>query len=79
MKLWRGPGPCSGGRGEAGGLGLVDGVPGDCVWTVPLSFETTVELVQIVGQAQVVSRVGGSGFVMGELSEPLPDRSRVLG
>jgi len=44
-----GCGPCSGGGGGVGGMDLVDGVMGDGVCTVPLSFKSTVMLVQIVG------------------------------
>ncbi len=43
--------------GGGGGLELEDGVMGDGVRTVPLSFKATVELIYFVGQVQVV--VGG--------------------
>jgi len=46
---------------------------------VPLSFKAAVELIQIVGQTEVVSGVGGFRFVVSDLSEPFPDRSRVVG
>ena len=47
------------------------------VWvrTVQLSFKSTVELVQVVGQARVVDGVGGSGLVVSDLPKPSSDRS----
>ena len=43
-----------------------------------LSFKSTVELVQVVGQTAVVSGVGGFLLEVGNLPEPFPDRSRVV-
>ncbi len=76
IQLWRGPGLYSGprlysgGGGGAGGLDLVDGVTDDGVRTVPLSFKAIVELIQFVGQAQVVG-ARGVRFVIRDLSERL--------
>ena len=47
--------------------------------TVPLSIKATVKLVQVVGQAWVVSGVGGSRLTVGNQPKPFPDRSRVIG
>ncbi len=44
-----------------------------------MSFTATVELIQFVDQVQVVNGVGGFRFVVCDLSEPLPDRTRVVG
>ena len=41
-------------------------------------LHATVELVQLVGQAQVVNGVGGWRVVLCDLSEHFPDRSRFL-
>ena len=45
--------------GEVQLMGLGGGVTGDGVRTVPLSFKATVKLIQVVGQAWIVSGVGG--------------------
>jgi len=55
-------GPCCGGGGGVGGMGLVNGVMGDGVSTVPLSFKSTVVLVQFIGSAQVIESVGSFSF-----------------
>ena len=44
-----------------------------------MSFKAAVELVQLVGQAQVVNGVGGFRSVVCDLSESLPHISRVVG
>ena len=46
--------------------------------TVQLSFKSAVELIQVIGQAGVVSGGGGSGLEVGNLPEPSPDRRRVV-
>lgn len=57
----------------------MEGIDGDGVRTVPLSVKGTVKVIQLVGQMRVVGRLGGSGFEVCVLSEPLPDRCRVSG
>ena len=57
----------------------MDGVTGDGIRTDPLSFKATVKLFQVIGQACVIHGVGGFCFVICDLSEPPPNRSRVIG
>ena len=45
---------------------------------VQLSFKSTVELIKVVALARVVVGLGSSGFVVGDLPRPSPDRSRVV-
>lgn len=71
--------PAWGGGGGCGGLGLVSGVTGDGVRTVPLSFKEAIKLIQFAGHACIVDGVGGFGHAVGNLSKPLPDRCRVIG
>ncbi len=78
-QLWRGPGPHWGGGSGGGRPELVNGITADGVRTVPLSFKMTVELIQFVGEAQVVNGIGGLRFVVCDLSELLPGRTRVTG
>jgi len=62
----------------AGGGGLFDGAVGDGVRrTLPLAFKSTVELIQLVFQAEVIHGVGCFRLVVGDMSETSPDRSRV--
>ncbi len=58
-------------------LEMVDGVTGDGVRTVPLSFKETVENIQVVGQMQVIDGVGGFRLAVGYLSESVPEGARV--
>ena len=57
--------------------GVIDDM-GDGVKSSPLSFKTTVELIQLVGKSQVICGVGGCRSIVCYLSEPPPDRSRVV-
>ena len=43
-----------------------------------MSLISTVELVQVVGQARVVNGGRGSGLEVGDLPEPSPDSSKVI-
>ncbi len=74
----RGLGFCCGGGDGASGLELVAGVTGDGVRAVPLSFNSTVELIQIVGQVQVVNGVWGFRFIVSDLAEDPSDRTGVV-
>jgi len=69
---------CCVGGGRVGGVGLMNGVTGDGVSTVPLFFKLTVVLVQVVGSARVIERVEGLRFVVCDLFEPFPDRCWVV-
>ena len=50
-------------------------VGGLAVWvgTGPLSFESTVEVIQFVCSFEVFQGVGGFGFAAGDHPQPLPD------
>ncbi len=69
---------CGEGQAPAVVVELVDGVTGNGLRTVPLSFQSTVELIQDGGHAQVVKGVAGFRFVTGNQSETLPDRTRII-
>ena len=49
------------------------------VRTVQLSSKSTAEIVQVIGQSRVINGVGSSKLVVGDLPEPSPDRSRLVG
>lgn len=76
--MWREEAQVPAGDG-GGGLGLVSGVTGVGVRTVPLSFKAAKKLVQFAGHACIVEGVGDFGPAVGNLSEPLPDRCGVVG
>ena len=56
---------CGGGGGADGGLRVMCRVIGDVVQTGPLSFESTVELVQAAGHACVGHGVESRWLVVG--------------
>ena len=67
--------------GGVPGLWLVRGLVGDMgdgVRSAPLSVKATVELIQLLGKLQVICGVGGCRSIFNFLSEPSPDRSRVI-
>lgn len=80
MELWRGSNPCCVCVRADGvdGLQMMAGNTGCGVRRVPLSFKAAVELIQAVCQSQVVSRVGGFGFVVCDLSKTFPDSLSML-
>ena len=55
------------------------GAVGNGCRTVPLSFKTTVELIQVIGQTSIIDGVGGFRLLVGDLPKPFPDRRRVVG
>lgn len=72
---WKSWGFCWGGEGGDPGLELMKDVSGDGVRSASSSFKSTVELIQLIGQPQVIYEVEGCRFIV-YLPEPTPDRSR---